>query len=80
MNGKEDIKENPRDESMILSDQDQTSPGKTNLNDETLGQDPQSAKVLEQEPDDFIRGEVDVKEQMDRAEKKMHHEHKGTRI
>ena len=65
-----DILENPRDEAMILGDQDQTSEDSQIL-DENMGLDAQSANSLEEEPAEFVRGEVDVVEQMKRTSRAM---------
>ena len=56
--------ENERDESNIVTDQDQSAQG---VPDENMGARSRTLDSLEEEPDDFIRGEIDVKEQMDRA-------------
>jgi hypothetical protein len=66
-----DVTENVRDENMIISDQDQTESGDPGLHDDNLGQDEQFANSLEDEPGDFVRGEVDVVEQMKRATRAM---------
>src|SRR5687767_8287847 len=58
--------ENERDEAGILSDQDVTENFAGTL-DENLGAKSNSLDSLEDEPDAFLTGEVDVKEQMDRA-------------
>lgn len=58
--------ENERDEAGILSDQDITEKF-TNSLDENLGAKTNSLDSLEEEPDQFLTGEIDVKEQMDRA-------------
>lgn len=59
--------ENKEDESGILTDQDQTAPMNDEPYDENMGAKSNSLDTLEDEPGDFLRGEVDVKEQMDRA-------------
>ncbi|MNJ98494.1 hypothetical protein D3C87_162600 [compost metagenome] len=62
--------ENSMDEAEILGDQDQTTPPKRNRrrrDDENMGAKSLSYDSLEDEPGDFMRGEIDVKEQMDRA-------------
>lgn len=60
--------ENPEDQTGILTDQDQTFPNTTDLDrDDNMGANSNSLESLEDEPADFMRGEVDVKEQMDRA-------------
>jgi hypothetical protein len=68
-----DVLENPRDEAIILADQDQTESGDPQAHDENLGQDAQSANNLEEEPAEFVRGEVDVVEQMKRTSRAMDH-------
>ena len=59
--------ENPRDESKILSDQDQTM--KADLTSVTTRKSSTNTELesLEDLPGDFMRGDIDVKEQMDRA-------------
>lgn len=59
--------ENPEDESDILADQDQTNSSEDLTRDENMGATSNSLDSLEDEPADFLRGEIDVKEQMDRA-------------
>ncbi|KYG62909.1 hypothetical protein AZI87_16720 [Bdellovibrio bacteriovorus] len=59
--------ENTRDENEILNDQDLTNKSNLRPDDENLGAKTRSYEPLEDEPGDFMRGEVDVKEQMDRA-------------
>lgn len=59
--------EDPQDESDILSDQDLTTKVDLLSDDENLGAHSKSLDSLEDEPEDFLEGEVDVKEQMDRA-------------
>jgi hypothetical protein len=59
--------EDQRDESDILTDQDQTRKMDLLTDDENMGAKSSSLDALEDEPDDFIQGEVDVKTQMDRA-------------
>lgn len=66
-----DSSENPRDEKIILADQDQTHDPK--ILDETLGQDNFIAEPVGDEPADFVRGEVDVVEQMKRTARAMKH-------
>lgn len=56
--------ENERDESDIITDQDQSAAG---VPDENMGARSRTLDSLEEEPDDFIQGDIDVKEQMDRA-------------
>jgi len=59
--------ENSDDESDILSDQDLTEKMDLLSDDENLGAHSRSLDSLENEPEDFMEGELDVKEQMDRA-------------
>ncbi len=59
--------ENNRDESGIITDQDQTIPEDALMKDENMGAISNALEPLEDEPADFMRGEIDVKEQMDRA-------------
>jgi len=68
-----------RDEEQILNDQDMTNEGDITKLDEIMGAKSGSLDVLEDEESDFMRGEVDVKAQMDRAERALdqaihHHE------
>jgi hypothetical protein len=62
-----EITENGRDESGIMTDQDQTNFSDNLTRDENMGAISNSLDTLEDEPSDFMRGEVDVKAQMDRA-------------
>ncbi len=57
--------EDEKDESDILTDQDATK--KLRQIDENLGAKSHSLGMLEKEPKAFSEGEIDVKEQMDRA-------------
>ncbi len=59
--------ENKADEQQILGDQDQTTPDDSLTRDENMGAPSNTLEAMEDEPGDFMRGEVDVKEQMDRA-------------
>lgn len=59
--------ENEEDESEILTDQDLTEKLSQWTDDENMGAKSNSLDALEDEPDDFLTGEVDVREQMDRA-------------
>lgn len=67
--------ENSRDEASIIADKDQTREGRS-LNREqsknTMSRD------VEDEPEDFIEGDVDVKTQMDRAERQFRAQLDGT--
>jgi hypothetical protein len=59
--------ENERDESDILANQDETDVGEINDDDEqAMGAGP-TDRLSAAESDEFARGEVDVKDQMDRA-------------
>jgi len=51
----------------ILADQDLSEKLDTATDDENLGAHSKALDELEEEPNDFLTGEVDVKEQMDRA-------------
>lgn len=55
----------------ILSDQDLTSKADISTLDENMGAKSVSLENIEDESADFMRGEVDVKEQMDRASSAM---------
>lgn len=55
--------ENAADEANILSDQDETNLADPSANDPNIGSD---GTELD-EPGEFARGEIDVKEQMDRT-------------
>lgn len=55
--------ENASDEANILTDQDETQMLNLQDNDPNIGSD--GTNMFE--PSDFVRGEVDLKEQMDRA-------------
>lgn len=59
--------ENRRDEADIMADQDVTRITNQFSDDENMGAMSNSLESLEDEPGDFMRGELDVKEQMDRA-------------
>ena len=59
--------ENGEDEAIILGDQDQTLQHARTKTDENMGAKSTTLEPMEDEPSDFMRGEVDVKEQMDRA-------------
>jgi hypothetical protein len=58
--------EDEADEIEILTDQDLTEKLGTE-DDENMGAKSESLDVLEEEPEPFLEGEIDVKEQMDRA-------------
>ena len=58
--------ENAEDEADILADQDQTSMAHLDANDENIGSDG-TEEDFGLGSGDFARGEVDVKEQMDRT-------------
>ena len=63
---KENILENAEDERDIILDQDQTSVLSPRHADENLGAFGRDTPPLSEDPR-FIRGELDVKDQMDRA-------------
>ncbi len=59
------------DEVQIISDQDLTNELDITELDENLGAKSNSLDDLENEPADFMRGEVDVTEQMERTTRAM---------
>lgn len=59
--------EDTMDEKDILHDQDVTSKRDVNSDDENMGVHTRSYDLVEDEPDEFMQGEIDVKEQMDRT-------------
>ncbi|MGE0632557.1 MAG: hypothetical protein AB7O96_09130 [Pseudobdellovibrionaceae bacterium] len=59
-------KEDSQDASDILTDKDETLMGNP-INDSQMSQKLTSLESLEDEPEEFDRGEIDVKEQMDRT-------------
>lgn len=63
--------ENHDDEAQILTDQDLTNETDITELDENLGAKSNSLDDLENEPADFMRGEVDVTEQMERTTRAM---------
>ena len=63
--------ENHDDESQRLADQDSTNEADITALDENLGAKSNSLDELENEPADFMRGEVDVTEQMERTTRAM---------
>ncbi|WP_413288840.1 hypothetical protein [Bdellovibrio sp. HCB337] len=65
--GRGEADENAEDEKEILSDQDLTEKIDFASDDENMGAHSNALDSLEEEPEDFLEGEVDVKEQMDRA-------------
>jgi hypothetical protein len=58
--------EDSMDERDILKDQDVTMKGGTS-DDENMGAHSKSYEMVEDEPDEFMQGDIDVKEQMDRT-------------
>lgn len=58
--------ENERDESDILGNQDETDLGEPNEDDPLMGAGP-TDRLSAAESDEFVRGELDVVEQMKRA-------------
>ncbi len=63
--------ENHEDETQIITDQDLTNESDITELDENLGAKSNSLDDLENEPADFMRGEVDVTEQMERTTRAM---------
>lgn len=61
--------ENLEDEANILADQDETLMANPSDNDQNIGSD--GTEDFGLETAEFARGEIDVKEQMDRTTKKM---------
>lgn len=59
--------ENTRDENIILGDQDVTMRSSLESDDENMGAHTRSYDRIEDEPEEFMSGEIDVKEQMDRT-------------
>ena len=60
--------ENEFDEQLIINDQDETTiEGDINNLDENMGAKTFSLDPVEDEPEDFMQGELDVKQQMDRT-------------
>ncbi|MGZ3772778.1 MAG: hypothetical protein ACXVCY_07980 [Pseudobdellovibrionaceae bacterium] len=59
--------EDSMDEKEIIEDQDVTHKSSVRTDDENMGAKSMSYEFMEDEPGDFMRGEIDVKEQMDRA-------------
>ena len=62
---------NRRDESQIISDQDMTNEHDITKMDSHMGAITNSLEPIEDEPEDFIQGEVDVVTQMDRTTRAM---------
>jgi len=62
---------NRRDESQIISDQDMTNEHDIAALDENMGAKTRSLDSLEEEPLDFIQGEVDVVTQIERTTQAM---------
>jgi hypothetical protein len=69
--GQKTAEENHEDESQIIADQDITNESDITELDENLGAKTNSLDDLENEPADFLRGEVDVTEQMARTARAM---------
>lgn len=67
----DDVVENISDESQILTDQDQTMSADPSRLDENMGAISNSLEPMEDEAPDFMRGEVDVKKQMDLTRRAM---------
>lgn len=55
------------DEMDILNDQDETSKKVMTADDENMGAKSKSLDTLENEPESFMNGELDVRAQMDRS-------------
>lgn len=66
-NTKGEASENSMDERDILGDQDSTLKASLESDDENMGVHTRSYDRIEDEPDEFMRGDIDVKEQMDRT-------------
>lgn len=62
--------ENEKDEADILANQDETDPGDINEDDMIMGAGP-TDRFSGAGSKEFARGEVDVKEQMDRTSRAM---------
>ena len=63
--------ENPKDESEVITDQDQTNTNDLNISEDApMGGDGSDSLALV-EPDDFTQGDLDVKQQIDRATRVM---------
>jgi hypothetical protein len=62
---------NRRDESQILADQDMTNEHDISALDENMGAISHSMDSLEDEPDEFLQGDVDVVTQMRRTSRAM---------
>lgn len=59
--------EDTMDEKDILGDQDLTLKGDLGSDDENMGAHTRAYDMIEDEPDEFMQGSIDVKEQMDRT-------------
>lgn len=68
-----ELSENSGDESQIINDQDLTTKSDVESLDENMGAKSESLDTLEDENAEFMKGEVDVKDQMDRATDAMAH-------
>lgn len=64
---KGEASEDTMDEKDILADQDLTLKGSLEGDDENMGVHTRSYDRIEDEPDEFMQGDIDVKEQMDRT-------------
>lgn len=73
--GNSEVFENERDEADIMADKDQTLDPMSFDGEE---RPTRLANNLEDEPEDFIEGEVDVKRQMDRTERMQRSAFDGT--
>ncbi|MFN8789894.1 MAG: hypothetical protein ACK5Y2_00385 [Bdellovibrionales bacterium] len=69
--GDQESVESRRDESQIITDQDMTNEGDITALDENMGAMTNSLEQIEDEPAEFVRGEIDVVEQMKRTTRAM---------
>lgn len=71
LSGDKDTTGNRRDEAQILTDQDMTNEHDITDLDENMGAKSHSMGTMEDEPEDFVSGEIDVVTQMDRTTRHM---------
>ncbi len=71
--------ENTNDEADILANQDETDIGAVNKDDLVMGAGPTN-ELVNNEPADFDRGEVDVVEQMKRAERDFEYPNRAAQV
>lgn len=69
--GEQESAESRRDESQIITDQDMTNERDITALDENMGAMTNSLDQIEDEPAEFVRGEIDVVEQMKRTTRAM---------